>query len=533
MKKHLFLIGILLLAAFLRLWQLGIIPVGVTHDEMGYIYNAYSIATTGNNVFGQHIPLFTWMVTNGFPSMPATMYLSVPFFWILPLSATAGRLPGALLGVIDVFLLYLVVKNLFANKPLALLSALFLAISPWHIHFSRSAYDINIAFFYYLFGTTLFLYANKKIWMLLLSIVFFLFAVFSYRGMSIIAFPLLITLLIYGINVLKMKASHILIFSIGIAVIGIAFFAAIKTYGTAYTQEALFWKDPKIQDYVDNQSRSAQAPLWVKRIFLNKPMFIAQIFRENYVRSYSPEFLFLYTEPNKIYSIWSRGRLYFFDLLLLPFGIAYLFMAKKKSAILVVALLLIGGLPCGFGGMPYSSRNFFLSAMFPIFTAGGVLFIYQLKIFKKIKPLIIIAFALIYTFLLCSYLFDYYARYAYDNGEAWAKSIKDMSNYVIKNENKYDNVIVGQTSFGDLVQYAFYAKISPQKIQKLWKNKPLQTQPSFTIDHITFQIDCLPKKQIDKSTLYMSHDPCLKNAKPVDYIRDYPGNIVWRIYNNK
>ena len=29
---------IILLSAFLRFWQLGSIPVGVTHDEMGYIY---------------------------------------------------------------------------------------------------------------------------------------------------------------------------------------------------------------------------------------------------------------------------------------------------------------------------------------------------------------------------------------------------------------------------------------------------------------------------------------------------------------
>lgn len=41
------LVGIILVAIILRFWQLGIVPAGVTHDELGYMYNSYSIAKTG------------------------------------------------------------------------------------------------------------------------------------------------------------------------------------------------------------------------------------------------------------------------------------------------------------------------------------------------------------------------------------------------------------------------------------------------------------------------------------------------------
>ncbi len=78
LKRHLVLFLILLLAIVLRFWQLGDVPYGVTHDEMGYIYNAYSISQTGKNVFSESFPFLTWMNMQGWPFLPLPIYLSVP-----------------------------------------------------------------------------------------------------------------------------------------------------------------------------------------------------------------------------------------------------------------------------------------------------------------------------------------------------------------------------------------------------------------------------------------------------------------------
>lgn len=79
-KPKIILIIIVTTASFLRFWQLGFVPVGVTHDELGYIYNSYSISQTGKNVFGEFLPFLTWLNIGGFPFLPVPIYISVPFF---------------------------------------------------------------------------------------------------------------------------------------------------------------------------------------------------------------------------------------------------------------------------------------------------------------------------------------------------------------------------------------------------------------------------------------------------------------------
>ncbi len=91
-KSVVIMVLILFLASFLRLWQLGVVPFGMTHDELGYSYNAYSIAQTGKNVFGEKLPLLTW-VAKGDAFLPTTMYLTVPFFFFLPFAVIPASEP--------------------------------------------------------------------------------------------------------------------------------------------------------------------------------------------------------------------------------------------------------------------------------------------------------------------------------------------------------------------------------------------------------------------------------------------------------
>lgn len=530
-KKYLPLFFILILGAILRFWQLGSVPFGVTHDEMGYIYNAFTIAKTGKNVFGQAFPFLTWMTPNGFPFMPVPIYLSAPFFWFLNISAFAGRLPSAILGIADILLLYIFVKQIFNKNSLAILSALFLSISPWHLHFSRSAYDTNFALFFYLFGMCLFFYEIKNKKIPIFSLASFLLAVFSYRGMSVIELPLLLTLLIYAKVLKKISKKQIMAFIVGIIIINSCLLFVSLKYGKSYTQEALFFNDPKSQEIVDANSRDAQGPLLLKRVFLNKLTYVLDKVRSNYVKSYSPEFLFLYTEPSGIYSIWSRGRIYFFDLFLIIIGLLYLYKSSTKNAVFILSLLAIGGLPGGVGGLPYSSRNFFLSLVFPIISGAGVLFFLENKGFAKIKFLVMLLLIVIYGFLLSSYLFDYYFRYAFFAGESWAKSLKDVSTVIGENRNKYKNIIVSEISFGDVVQYAFWNKLGATETQQIWQKSSSFSQP-YKYKNIQFIEQC-PKIfhiQNQENLLYITHYGCKVDSKPFNEIKDYFGNPIWDIY---
>lgn len=538
MKTGTYLFFIVIIAITLRFIYLGVIPLGITHDEMGYIYNAYSIAKTGKNVFGEFLPFFTWMNTGGFPFMPVPIYSMVPLFWIFPLTPTIARLIPAVLGVLDVVLLFYIVRAMFRNTNLALISALFLAISPWHLHFSRSAYDANYSLFYFLLAIAAFFYELSKNKLPLLTIPLFILAIFSYRGMSIIFIPLVVVLFLYARATRSISSRQSLVFWAGICVSIVLFIIPIRIYGNTYTAEGIaLFRNPKIQEDIDTQIREAKGPLIIRRIFTNKPTYIIDRFRENFIKAYSPEFLFLYTEPSAIYSIWSRGRIYFIDIFFIMFGIAFLFHLNRKSAWLWCGLLFIGGLPGGIGGMPYSSRNLFLAAIFPVFSAGGVLYGIKLMTNKLARTFMILLICMLYIYALGSYLYDYYGRYAHQGAEGWAKSIKDISLLAQQESNNADMVILGKTSFGDLVEYAFWNRIDPLFVQETWKNRRTEPPAHFLIGTILYRDSCLNQNDLrelvlkkQKNIYYITTHSCHKAATPSRKIEDFFGNPIWKTY---
>ncbi len=538
MKSGFILIPIILIAVILRFWLLGNVPTGVTHDEMGYIYNAYSIAKTGRNVFGEFLPVFTWMTKSGFPFMPVPVYSMVPLFWFLPLTAFTGRLLPAILGVADVVLLYFIVLNLFRHPALALVSALFLAISPWQIHFARSAYDANYALFYFLAATAAFVSAIRKKKLSRAVIPAFLLAVFSYRGMSVILVPLGVAFLWYARITRALSLRQGVIFLAGIGISVLLFASPIFVYGNTFVAEGTqLFKNAKIQEDVDASIREAQGPLAVRRFFANKPTYIIDRFRENYIKTYSPEFLFLYTEPSAIYSIWSRGRLYFIDVFFIIAGIAYLYRIRKQAAILWYGLLLIGGLPGGIGGMPYSARNLFLAAVFPVFSAAGVLFAVGSPRHKVLRLGVLSVVVMLYTYALGSYVYDYYLRYAFQGAEGWAKSIREISVLTRNKQPSSDLVVLGKTSFGDTVQFAFWNALDPDLVQKTWENRKMQPFTYFPIENAIFSEKCLDKKDLrdpmfqNVSTIYyITVHTCNNEATPSGKIEDYFGNPIWKLF---
>ena len=56
-REKLFLIVILFIAFFLRLWKIGEVPVSLFGDELDVGYHAYSILKTGKDYSGNFMPL--------------------------------------------------------------------------------------------------------------------------------------------------------------------------------------------------------------------------------------------------------------------------------------------------------------------------------------------------------------------------------------------------------------------------------------------------------------------------------------------
>ncbi len=127
------LIGITLLAAFLRLYRIHELPPGCNYDQSAYGVDALRI------VRGEAFPIF---FESNFGREPLFSYLVAACFLVLGVGPTAIRVASALIGIVSVPAVYLLAQELFSGEDGwarwgGLLAAFSVAISYWDVTFSR------------------------------------------------------------------------------------------------------------------------------------------------------------------------------------------------------------------------------------------------------------------------------------------------------------------------------------------------------------------------------------------------------------
>ena len=175
------LLGIILLAFSLRTYNLTVSPPGFYLDETSNGYNAYSILKTGGDEYGVKWPLFI----RAFDDYRGGVFI----YSLIPLIAGKGlnietvRLGAGLWGTLTVLLLFWLAKLISDNITYSLLAAMILTLMPWHIHFSRIAYEAIVlpAAMIVIIGCWLKWLKTKKFsWGLGLTLVFWT-SIFTYQ----------------------------------------------------------------------------------------------------------------------------------------------------------------------------------------------------------------------------------------------------------------------------------------------------------------------------------------------------------------
>lgn len=538
MKKYLNwklgLIIIIFLAGFLRLWQLGNVPVGISDDEAGYIYNAYSIWNTGKDVLGNFLPLSF----NSHSSMsPVQIYLTAPFVGIMGVSAFSGRLLSALLSIGSILFLFLLTNSLFKDKKIALLSALLFSISPWALQLQRGLWDADFAVFFMLLGMYIFvrnINTRKFLW----SLISFFFAFYSYHAIKVY-FVFLIPILIFFFRkeLLKKKKQAIL-FLFGCFLIGISFLIILKTQGVTRQADVGILNDPHAPVLVNWERDRNTAPWALRVIFSNKPLYFLRVIRENYLRAFSTEYLFLSGESGNssaIVNIYFRGEFYIIELPLLLLGIYFLLKNKEKyNTNFLFALLLIGPIASTFTiDRNFVSRNIMMLPILLVIIACGLNYLLNIvgKYRQIYKYFLLTILIVVYSFLVSSYLYQYYFRWPIYGAEAWSTSSKNLVEYVSQARSQYDNIYISKSSKTFLIQYAIFEKIDPKMIQLVWDTKPTK------IYNITMLEGCINSDLNAPKTVYISSafDCVYKLSPPAAKIVDKgeSQHVIWNIYENK
>ncbi len=189
------LTGILVIAAFFRLWQLDVTPPGLFPDEAMNGNNAYrALNETGFKVF--------YPENNGREGLFINIQaLSTKVFGN---TAFALRVVSAFFGILTVLALYCFARAYTGSYAIALLSSFFLATSYWHIHFSRIGFRAIMAPFFLTAGlAALYTTWNKRddknharaLWISVLGGILFglgFHSYIAYRAAPLLLLPVLI-----------------------------------------------------------------------------------------------------------------------------------------------------------------------------------------------------------------------------------------------------------------------------------------------------------------------------------------------------
>ncbi len=536
--------SILLIATFLRLWQLGSVQPGLANDEAGIIYSAYSIWKTGREPAGKFLPT-SIQLDNSFS--PVYIYITAPFVGLLGLSPWAGRLPFALTGIMSVLLLYFIVKKLSDNDIVALGAAGILALIPWHIYVSRAAFDANFALVFFLAGIYAFLTSqNKRVRSILWSLLWFFLAFYSYHATKLYFVLLLPTLiLIYWKSRTTIQR---IVFILGTILILCSYVIVLKTNGPNTRADVLIWQNmDQYSTEVNWQREKSTLPEGLRPVFSNKVTVAVRKATETYLEAFSTNYLFLYGETGALTSVYggiiNQGQLFIFMLPFLIFGVVGLSKTSTRTKLLVTLLFLFAPVPSAAASdRTLIFRSFMLLIPLPILAGYGINeCIMWLNTQRSITKWIVVAgYSIFIIITLCSYIAHLWYRYPVYGAERWFKSSTDLSIYVRDHHTDYSRVIIVQSGSMFLFQFGIYAKIDPIIIQRAWNARPRSV-----IDNIVFaeSPSCpritLPTRETASLTnlLLVWPDNCansLLSTLPQVYTireRGEPLRSIWRMYS--
>jgi len=535
-NKELLILGlILLLALGLRVYKIAEVPPSLFGDEVDTGYQAYSILKTGRDYFGKKWPIH--FQSYGDWRMPLYIYLLAPSIHFLGLNELAVRLPAAIFGTLGVLMAFLLAKKITNDEKVALVAAFLLSISPWHLQFSRGAFEAILLTVFYPLGIILFLEGIKKgtsqKWLVFSALIFGL-TPYTYNTPKLFL-PLisLVLLLLYRQELFAQKKKFVLfiltLFLILIPLVrdtfsgpGSARFASISIFNNQTTAE-------KVR--LARQNCPYDGVL--EKMLHNKVTFWIKDFVVNYLQPYSLDFLFISGDPNPRHSS-GRGELYLFELPFLLIGLVLLISQLKKGNelfLFILFWLILTPLPAALtqNGGTHAIRLIQFLPWFQILIAMGLIHFYQSIREKKFRLFFLFLLIPIVACSLFLYLHYYYYHYPKIEGRWWNYGYREIFEYINKNFNQFQKIYISSGWEPPVVYTLFYTKYDPNLAQKELTISP------YTLGKFVFQqLESPPEGE---KILYVA-TPGLgvenwKDYEKIKTIEDPAGQEIFYLYCKK
>lgn len=437
MKLLTFLL-IIILAAFLRFWQLGAVPPGLNVDEVSERYNAYSLLKTGKDRYGMVAPII--FKSFGSYQPPIYTYLTVLPVLLFGPTIFAVKLVTAVSGIVVVIFTFLIIKEFLVTKNdfLAYVASLVVAVSPWAIFFSRMATEASPALALFIIGFCLSLKAISKPYCFPLAALFFGLATHAYYSERIIS--------------LLFLASFVFIFRKKLLASKKWLLVGLVIYGLTQMPHLAILKSGAFS------RRLSQVTYFGK---VASPL---REFASQYVAYFSPRNLFF--EPDDQGARSMPDLSIFYNWMVIPYFLGFAYLIKKSKDYLVKNLLLltfVAPIPAALTTDPfYTLRVFILLWVISIMISIGL---WQILDKIKQKSLALVILLALVAFSLADFYIHYFVLYKSERSETVKFSNLELIRITQSEQNKKFVVDLSRDiSIG--VRFAFFRQYNPYLFQK-------------------------------------------------------------------
>lgn len=426
-----------LVAFIVRFYQLGNNPPALDWDEASIGYNAYTILKTGRDEYGNFLPL-SIRSFNDYKASVYTYLTAVPIA-VFGLNEFSIRFVSAFFGSLTVGTFFFIFRRLLeldsrlTNKNIiAMVAMALLAINPWHIQFSRVAFEANLALFFVSIGFLFLLKHN-----LTLAIFFWGISLFTYHAEKIFL-PLFITsiFIIFKTRILK----NINKISLIISFIFIGIFLLLILRSSS----------------VGGQSRFLSSSIFSE----NKTIIeYGQSLLGSYLSHFDINFLFIQGDTQIRHHAPGVAQLLLLELPLVIIGAVSLLKFGFKGNSIIFLWLLLGPLPAAIGkDSPNAVRSLLMIPMLEFISAWGMIKFLEILHKPVLKFLLIILLSVNSSY----YLHVYFNHLTIEDSQNWQYGYKQMVNFVNENQDKYKHIVITNAYDQPYIYFLLYQK--PTKI---------------------------------------------------------------------
>lgn len=463
-----FLIGIVVIASFLRLYRLSAVPPGVNRDEASIGYTAYSLMRTGNDEYGRRFPLS--FESFGDWKLPLYMYTTIPFVKLFGMNELAVRLSSALSGILSVAALYVLARTIFASETTALLAAAILSVMPWHLHISRVESEAIVATLFVILGSLFFLRKH-----LIPAAILFAATYWTYHGTHVSTTLLLLGMAgIFWKDILRVPQWRIATLIAAMLTVGILS-VTIPADRTKLNGISIFGDPTAVHANIELPRLATGHPdAILTRLRYNRITYAIKTVTENYLASYGPAFLFIRGGGNSAHNIQGYGNLHPIEAPLLILGIIWLLKNRKRNAMrFVLWWLMIGaGAAAITKDAPHSNRMLMIVPALAMTAAAGISFLGTM-LSKHLRTAAYILVAAGYLFFLSSYLTRYFVRFPRDEAVHWGYAYARLTPILFSPAYQTYEVIMTRPETSPYIYLLFYGGYDPLQYQHEAKRYPI------------------------------------------------------------